>query len=335
MKHKGLMATIAIIVILTVIAIVMKNDKVNQAQEDRKVVRVGILQFVTHDALDEINRGIVDGLREAGYSGQAIQLTQMNAEADQSKIQTMSKQLAESNDILIGIATPAAQGLASVTSDIPIVMGAISDPIGANLVTDLKHPEANVTGTSNHVPIKQNIALIGQLTPHVKKVGIIYSNSEDNSVSQVKQFKQLAEEQGLTVIDYGVSSTNDIASTMSVAVKHVDALFVPQDNTLASAFPIVANAASEARLPVYSSVDTMVAQGSLAAIAQSQYGLGLETAKIAEQLLSGKTVKDVPVKIVDTGTPVINPRVAEQLGIRLPKELLETAELIEFKKEAP
>lgn len=106
----------------------------------------------------------------------------------------MSKQLVnDKNDVVIGIATPAAQGLAAATKDIPVIMGAISDPVGAKLVKNLKHPEGNVTGTSNQVPIKQTVELVKSLTPNAKTIGILYASSEDNSKSQVESFKKYAE----------------------------------------------------------------------------------------------------------------------------------------------
>ena len=195
MKNKALIATLIGLVVLVCGSLVYDATS-NQASSKNKVVKVGILQYVTHDALDEIERGIVDGLKDAGYSGDNIKLTVLNAEGDQSKIQTMSKQLvAAKNDVVIGIATPAAQGLASATKDIPVVMGAISDPVGAKLVKNLKKPEGNVTGVSNQVPIKQTVELIQEVTPSAKTIGVLYASSEDNSVSQVAQFKKYAQKQ--------------------------------------------------------------------------------------------------------------------------------------------
>ncbi|MGT2743355.1 tryptophan ABC transporter substrate-binding protein [Streptococcus plurextorum] len=329
MKHKGLIATLVAIVLLVGVALFTQGGNKKATKTENQVVKIGILQFVTHDALDDINRGIVDGLADAGYEGTTVQLTQMNAEADQSKIQVMASQLVKDNDIVVGIATPAAQGLASATTEIPVVMGAISDPVGAKLVKNLDKPEGNVTGTSNQVPIKQGVELIGRVTPNVKTVGIIYSSSEDNSVSQVAEFKKYAEQAGLTVVEYAVPSTNDIVATMSVAVEKVDAFFVPQDNTIASAFPSVISAANAAKLPVYSSVDTMVAQGSLAAISQSQYDIGRETAKVVVKLLAGQEVANVPVNVIDTGKPAVNPKAAELLGITIPKDVLDEADIVE------
>ena len=327
MKNKALIGTLAVLALL-VIGVLFVSQKQDSSSSEDKVVKIGILQFVTHDALDEIERGIEDGLADAGYEGSNVELTVLNAEADQSKIQTMSKKLVDDgNDVVIGIATPAAQGLASATSDIPVIMGAISDPVGAKLVKNLDKPEGNVTGLSNHVPHAQTVELIQTITPDAKTIGVLYASSEDNSVSQVKEFTQYAEEAGLTVVEYAVPSTNEITTTMSVMTGKVDAIFVPQDNTIASAFPTVVTAANAAKIPVYSSVDTMVKQGSIASVAQSQYDLGLETAKIAVKILAGKMVSEVPVKVVDTGVPTVNLKAAKELGITIPDSLLEEADI--------
>ena len=327
MKNKALIGTLAVLALL-VVGVLFVSQKQDSSTSEDKVVKIGILQFVTHDALDEIERGIEDGLADAGYEGSNVELTVLNAEADQSKIQTMSKKLVDDgNDVVIGIATPAAQGLSSATSDIPVIMGAISDPVGAKLVKNLDKPEGNVTGLSNHVPHAQTVELIQTITPDAKTIGVLYASSEDNSVSQVKEFTQYAEEAGLTVVEYAVPSTNEITTTMSVMTGKVDAIFVPQDNTIASAFPTVVTAANVAKIPVYSSVDTMVKQGSIASVAQSQYDLGLETAKIAVKILAGKKVSEVPVKVVDTGVPTVNLKAAKELGITIPDSLLEEADI--------
>lgn len=328
MKNKSLIGTLIALALLVISVLFVTNREEKTSTGEKEVVKIGILQFVTHDALDEIEKGIEDGLADAGYEGSNVKLTVLNAEADQSKIQTMSKKMVtDKNDILIGIATPAAQGLASATSDLPVVMGAISDPIGAKLVKNLEQPEGNVTGVSNHIPLAQTVDLIKTITPTAKTIGVLYASSEDNSVSQVKEFTDFAEKAGLTVVEYAVPSTNEITTTMSVMTGKVDAVFVPQDNTIASAFPTVVSAANTAKLPVYSSVDTMVKQGSIASVAQSQYGLGLETAKVALKILAGKKVSEVPVNIVDTGKPTLNLKAAKELGITIPDSLLEEADV--------
>ena len=311
MKNKALIGTLIALVILVAGSMIYDQTKNESAKNGD--IKIGILQYVTHDALDEIERGIEDGLADAGYDKANAKITVLNAEGDQSKIQTMSKQLVHAkNDVVIGIATPAAQGLASATKDIPVVMGAISDPVGAKLVKNLKKPEGNVTGVSNKVPIKQTVEMIQEITPNAKTIGVLYASSEDNSVSQVADFKKYAKAAGINVIEYAVPSTNEIKTTMSVMTGKVDAVFVPQDNTIASAFSTVVNSANAANIPVYSG-------------AQSQYDLGVETAKIAIKLLAGKKVSDVPVNIVNTGTPTLNLKEAQELGITIPDSMLSKA----------
>ena len=324
MKNKRLIWTLVFLAILTLGSIGTDLFK-KEHQDANKVVKVGILQFVTHDALDQIEKGIEDGLKEAGYKGDKVKITLLNAEGDQSKIQTMSKQLVnDKNDVVIGIATPAAQGLAAATKDIPVIMGAISDPVGAKLVKDLKHPEGNVTGTSNQVPIKQTVELVKSLTPNAKTIGILYASSEDNSKSQVESFKKYAEKDGLNVVEYAVPSTNEINTTMSVMTGKVDAIWTPQDNTIASAFSTVISSANQAKIPVYTTVDTMVKEGGLASVAQSQDELGKATARGAVKVLKGK---DVPVDVIDDGTPTLNLKVAQDLNITIPDDVLKQSDI--------
>ena len=326
MKNKRLMGIIAGLAVLVVASLIYSSMNKPAAKEEQKVAKVGVLQFVSHPSLDLIYQGIQDGLAEEGYKDDQVKIDFMNSEGDQSKVATMSKQLVHAkNDVVIGIATPAAQGLASATKDIPVVMGAISDPVGAKLVKNLKKPEGNVTGVSNQVPIKQTVEMIQEITPNTKTIGVLYASSEDNSVSQVAEFKKYAKAAGINVIEYAVPSTNEIKTTMSVMTGKVDAVFVPQDNTIASAFSTVVNSANAAKIPVYSCVDTMVEQGSIASVAQSQYDLGVETAKIAVKLLAGKKVSDVPVNIVNTGTPTLNLKEAQELGITIPDSMLSKA----------
>ncbi|HEK9991080.1 tryptophan ABC transporter substrate-binding protein [Streptococcus equi] len=327
MKHKGLIATVIVLFLMVAASLVLKEGKKQSQLASKHVVKVGILQLVTHEALDQIAQGIKDELKKHHQPEQKVSITLMNAEGDQSKIQTMSRQLVKTNDIVVGIATPAAQGLAAATEIIPVVMSAISDPVGAKLVKHLDRPEANVTGLSNKVPVRQTVDLIKEMTPQVKRVGVLYASSEDNSISQVKDFTALAEKQGLEVLAYAVPSTNEVTTTMSVMTEKVDAVFIPQDNTIASAFSAVVAASNAAQLPVYSSVDTMVEQGSLASISQSQYQLGVETARQVLQLMAGKEVSEVPVKVVDNGKPFLNVKVARDLGLVLSKDLLKRSDL--------
>lgn len=236
MKNKrliGIIAALAVLVAGSLIYSSMNKSEVQNNKDEKKITKIGVLQFVSHPSLDLIYKGIQDGLAEEGYKDDQVKIDFMNSEGDQSKVATMSKQLvANGNDLVVGIATPAAQGLASATKDLPVIMAAITDPIGANLVKDLKKPGGNVTGVSDHNPAQQQVELIKALTPNVKTIGALYSSSEDNSKTQVEEFKAYAEKAGLTVETFAVPSTNEIASTVTVMTSKVDAIWVPIDNTL-------------------------------------------------------------------------------------------------------
>ena len=261
MKNKRLMGIIGLIAAAVIGTAIYSATagKDNKAATSNEKAKVGVLQLVSHPSLDLIYKGIQDGLAEEGYDKDKVDIDFLNAEGDQNKVATMSKQLVDKdNQVLIGIATPSAQGLASATKDKPIVMGAITDPVGANLVKDLKKPGGNITGVSDHNPTEQQLKLIKELTPNVKTIGALYSTSEDNSKSQVEEFTKLAEKAGFKVIPYSVPSTNEVASTVSVMTGKVDAIWVPIDNTIASAFSTVVEANKTAKKPIFPSATAMV-----------------------------------------------------------------------------
>ena len=330
MKNKRLIGMIAAMVALVVGSLIYSSVNKQEVKQDvkneKKVAKVGVLQFVSHPSLDLIYKGIQEGLAEEGYKDDQLKLDFMNSEGDQSKVATMSKQLVSNgNDIVVGIATPAAQGLASVTKDLPVIMAAITDPIGANLVKDLKKPGGNITGVSDHNPAQQQVELIKALTPDVKTIGALYSSSEDNSKTQVEEFKAYAEKAGFRVETFAVPSTNEIASTVNVMTSKVDAIWVPIDNTIASAFPTVVSSNQAAKKPIYPSATAMVEAGGLASVVVDQRDLGVATGKMIAQVLKGAKPADTPVNVFSTGKSVVNKKLAKELGITIPESILKEA----------
>ncbi|VTS26608.1 ABC transporter substrate-binding protein [Streptococcus mitis] len=326
MKNKRLIGIIAVLAVLVAGSLIYSSMNKPEAKNEKKVAKVGVLQFVSHPSLDLIYKGIQDGLAEEGYKDDQLKIDFMNSEGDQSKVATMSKQLvANGNDLVVGIATPAAQGLASATKDLPVIMAAITDPIGANLVKDLKKPGGNITGVSDHNPAQQQVELIKALTPNVKTIGALYSSSEDNSKTQVEEFKAFAEKAGLTVETFAVPSTNEIASTVNVMTSKVDAIWIPIDNTIASAFSTVVSSNQSAKKPIYPSATAMVEAGGLASVVVDQHDLGVATGKMIAQVLKGAKTAETPVNVFSTGKSVINKKLAQELGITIPESVLKEA----------
>ncbi|HFI0014335.1 TPA: tryptophan ABC transporter substrate-binding protein [Streptococcus suis] len=327
MKNKNLLATIIALTVMVVAALFLTQKEQNNSTNSTEKVKIGVLQFVTHDSLDEIYKGIKAGLEEGGYTTtENLSIDFMNAEGDQSQVQTMSKKLVDNgNELLIGIATPAAQGLANATAELPIIMGAVTDPVGANLVTDLKNPGGNITGVSDQTPVADTVSLIKEITPDAKTIGVLYSSNEDNSIIQVAEFKAAAEEAGYTVLEYAVASSNELASTVEVASSKVDALFTPVDNTVASAFSTVVSVANKSKTPIFTSVEDMVEGGGIASVTLSQYDLGVATGKMTAKILDGANPADIPVQIFNEGTVVVNQKVAKELGITLSDDVINQA----------
>ncbi|MCK4020173.1 ABC transporter substrate-binding protein [Streptococcus suis] len=327
MKNKNLLATIVALTVMVVAALFMTQKEQRNLSTSTEKVKIGVLQFVTHDSLDEIYKGIKAGLEEGGYTTtDNLEIDFMNAEGDQSQVQTMSKKLVDNgNELLIGIATPAAQGLANATTELPIIMGAVTDPVGANLVTDLKNPGGNITGVSDQTPVADAVSLIKEITPDAKTIGVLYSSNEDNSKIQVAEFKVAAEEAGYTVLEYAVASSNEIAATVEVASSKADVLFTPVDNTVASAFSTVVSVANKTKTPIFTSVEDMVEGGGIASVTLSQYDLGVATGKMAAKILDGANPEDTPVQIFNEGTVVVNQKVAKELGITLSDDVISKA----------
>jgi len=245
----------------------------------------------------------------------------------------MSQQLVEKGpDVLIGVATPAAQALANATQSIPIVLGAVTDPVSANLVRDMNHPGGNITGVSDKAPIAAQMDLAKKLLPKAKSLGILYSSTEDNSKYQVEEAKAAAEKLGYQVQAYAVPSSNEIAQMVQVIAQNHDFIYIPLDNTIANAMQTVVSVANKTKTPIITSVDTMVAQGGLATVGQDQFTLGVETGKMAASILQGANPATTPIYTFKNGKTILNQKQADFLVITIPEDVKKHAVFIEDPK---
>ncbi len=301
----------------------------SKQQHAAKTPTVGILQLMSHPALDAIHRGIIHGLAEEGYHpGRNIKIDFQNAQNDQSNLKTMSTKFANENaDLSIGIATPSAQALANTINDKPIILGAITDPKGAGLVKDNRHPGGNITGVSDQAPLKEQLGLIKQFMPKLKALGIIYTSSDDSAVAQYKMFKKICQEKRIPLKAYSIANTNDLNQVAIQAASAVDAIYVPTDNTIAGAMQTLVGAANKAHVPVFPAVDTMVKAGGVATYGIDQYQLGVATGKLSAEILKGKKKPaTTPIKYFRHGKLIINQKQTEKLGINIPEKLLKEAQ---------
>lgn len=317
---KRLIATIAALFIFLIISF---SYGLQQKQAQTKIPTIGILQTMSHPALDQIHRGILIGLKKEGYvNGKNLKIDFQNAQNDQSNLKQMSDRFQNENARLtIGIATPAVQSLANESGQTPIVMGAISDPLATGLVKSLHHPGGRVTGVQDKQPLKAQLELIQTILPHLKRIGIIYTSSDDSSTSEAQDFKKLAQARGLQVATYTITSTNDIEQVAQTMTQKVQAIYVPTDNTVASGFSALLKAANSAKIPIFPAADTMIKQGGLASRSVSQVDMGILTGEIAGQILKGKKPSDIPIQRITHYQTVINQATAKQLNIHLPQSV--------------
>ena len=294
------------------------------------VKNIGIVQLVQHDALDSANNGFVDALKEKGYEdGKNISIDQQNAQGEQANAQTITKQFADSKkDLIFAIATPAAQAAYNSTKDIPIVFTAVTDPVAAEIAKDWKSSGTNVTGTSDKVPVDDQMKLLKQLLPDTKTVGVIYNTSETNSVIQVEELKAAAEKEGLAVKEVGVTNVNEINQNLASALNEMDVLYTPTDNTVASAYCLVGKLCLDAKKPIIGAEEAVVTKGGLATIGIDYYKLGKEAGYKAVDILEGKKPSDIEITTLSEMAFTINTDIAEKLGVTIPEDILKDAKKV-------
>lgn len=282
-----------------------------------ETINVGILQYMEHDSLSQARKGFISELEDAGYlDGENLTLNYQNAQGDQANLQSMSESLVGENDVILSIATPAAQSLATVTQEDPILFTAVTDPVDAGLVADNEAPGGNVTGTSDMVPIEEQIALLLSLAKDAKTIGIIYNSSEPNSKIQADLAQEAIEAEGLEVKSLTVTTTNDVQQVMTTLAQEVDAVYIPTDNTLASTMPTVGEIAEKYQLPVVPGSAEMVEAGGLATYGINYEELGRQTAQMALQIIEEDADSaEMPVETSNKLELVINEEVAKSLGI--------------------
>ncbi|MGQ7356801.1 ABC transporter substrate binding protein [Streptococcus suis] len=279
-------------------------------------VKVGVLQYMEHESLTAAREGFVAELADNGYKeGDKLVLDYQNAQGDQANLQTISEQLIDGNDLVLAIATPAAQSLATVSTETPILFTAVTDPISADLVESLEKPGGLLTGTSDQAPIDKQVELLGQAVPDAKTVGILYTTSERNSEVQVEQAEKLLKEAGYKVVLKGITSSNEVQDATTSLMKDVDAVFVPTDNTVAATMSMIGELSAEHQVPVIGGSTDMVDQGGLLTYGTNYEALGRQTAKMAIKIIEGEKVTEVPVEYPEAVNLHVNEEMAQKLGI--------------------
>ena len=287
-------------------------------------IKIGILQLVEHDALDQARKGFVDGLEELGLvDGKNIELDYENAQGEQSNCCLLSNKLINKNaDLILAIATPAAQAIANATKNIPILITAITSPEAAGLVESNEKPNSNVSGTSDLAPVKKQIALIKNLKPSVEKIGILFCSNEANSEYQANIAVKEIEKLGLKSQIFTVSQSSEVAQVVQNMISSVDAIYTPTDNMMASTMPTISAIATPQNVPIVCGETNVVGKGAVGTYGMDYYKLGKLAARQAfEILINGKKTQDMPIEYLQDNELTLNSDVICALGIDIPKDL--------------
>ena len=293
-----------------------------KADKKKDVFRIGISQFITHQSLDATREGFVDELAKQGYvEGKNIEIDLQNAQGEQRNLKTISQQLAESSDVVLAIATPSAQSLANTTQATPVIFSAVTDPVSAKLVESREHPGGNVTGTSDQSSdtISIQINLIKKVLPKAKTIGILYTQSEPNSVVQKDEAKRLLEEKGFTVVEKTILDSNNVKAAAESLMAEVDMVFVPTDNIISSTMETVKQVSIKHKVPVFGGSTEMVAVGGLYNYGTNYEELGRQTARMLIRVLKGEKPENIAVELPEKLELHTNQEMADALGIDISK----------------
>lgn len=291
---------------------------------------IGIGQYAQHGSLDNCRKGFIDGLKAEGIEeGKNLTILMDNANAEtQTATQIAANYVAKKVDLICAIATPMAQSSYGATrnQNIPVIYTAVTDPVKAELAKKDQSPVGEITGTSDKIPVKQQLEMIREVLPDAKKIGIMYTTSEVNSESSIADYKAVAADYGFGIVTGSISTSADIPLVADDLLGKVDCLTNITDNTVVSGLPVILNKANSLKIPVFGSEVEQVKIGCLAAVGLDYYKLGQQTGAMAAKVLKGeKKASEMNFEIIKEGSFYGNTAVATNLGITLPSDLTDKA----------
>ena len=315
--------SIGVIIGLTIMAGIFTGCA-SESKVEAQGYTIGIGQFGEHGSLDNCREGFIAGLAEAGIvEGENLTIINENAQFDTGVANQIANNLVGKGvDLIAAIATPMAQSSfnAAKDKDIPVVFTAVTDPEAAMLTS------GNITGTSDKLPVEAQLKLIRAMLPEAKKIGILYTTSEVNSESTIKDYEALAGDYDFEIVSMGVSATADIPLATDKLLSQVDSITNLTDNTVVGSLPLILNKANEKNIPVFGSEIEQVKLGCIAAEGLEYVDLGKQTGKMAAKILKGEASADeIPYEIIEESILYINSEVMNKFGLVLPEDFTQRA----------
>jgi putative ABC transport system substrate-binding protein len=291
---------------------------------------VAVTAIVEHPALDAARDGIKEALAAEGFvDGESISFVYESAQGNPATAaQIARKFVGETPAVIVPISTPSAQAVVGATRDIPVVFTAVTDPVGAKLVADAKHPGGNVTGMSDLSPIGKHLDLVKEIVPGVKQLGVIYNPGEANSLTLLELLKAEAPARGIEIEEAPAPKSSDVLPAAQSLVGQVEAIYVPTDNTVVTALEAIVQVGQQNKLPVIAGDTDSVTRGAIAALGFNYADVGLQTGRIVARVLKGESPGDIPVEGVEITELVVNPAAADSMGVKLSEALVARAKTV-------
>lgn len=301
-----------------------------EAAKDGASYTIGIGQFAEHGSLDNCRTGFLEGLAEEGIEeGKNLTVLYENAQADGSTAnQIVNNFLSKKSDLICAIATPMAQAAygGAKKADVPVIFTAVTDPIAAALANEDGSPAGEVTGTSDKLPVEKQLEMIRKILPDAKTIGILYSTSEVNSETAIKEYKSAASAYGFEIVEGPVTAPADIPLAADSLLEKVDCLNNLTDNTVVSSLPLILDKASKKNIPVFGSEVEQVKLGCLASMGLDYVDLGKQTGRMAAKVLKGEAkASEINFEVIKEAAFYGNSKAAQNLGITIPSELTDSA----------
>lgn len=293
-----------------------------------KTYVISITQIVEHPALDAMRQGVMDRLKEKGVKATYnVHIAQNNPATN---VQIISQIMGEEPDLVVAIATPGAQAAAQKIHDRPILFTGITDPVAAGLVKDLKNTDgSNITGMSDFSPMDKHVALIQEIVPSVKTLGVIYNAGEPNSVALTDKLREEAAQAGIAVESATIANSSGVYQAAKSLIGRCDVMYIPTDNTAISALESAIKVCKQNQLPLIVGDVDSVQRGAIAAVAVDYYKMGLQTGDMAYKILvEGVAPGSMPVEFLQDLNLHVNKKAASAMGVTLPPAVVERASKI-------
>lgn len=291
---------------------------------------IGVSQFAEHGSLENCRKGFLQGLADEGIEeGKNLKVEYKNAAADMGTAGQIADGFVSGKvDLICGIATPSAQTAynAAMDGNIPVIYTAVTDPVAAELALEDGKPVGEVSGTSDKLPIEAQLKMIRALLPDAKTIGIMYTTSEANSVSSIQEYEEKVKAYGFELKTAGVTSTADISLAAEELLGKVDCMTNLTDNTVVNSLATILEKANAKKIPVFGSEIEQVKIGCLAAEGLDYVKLGEQTGQMAAKVLKGEVkASEMNVETITQSGSYVNQKVAENLGIELPADVISNA----------